>query len=679
MAFTQLTNNLNIIQALDRFPNTNNGLTYAQLQAKFDEAAGLIKTYLNSTLLAELASTTDSSAGADNIGATAITNLTGTTVQALLESLRNNLKATTDGASGADFVSATAINDLSGTTVQAILESFRDTLKATTDGSSGADFVNATAIAGLSGATVQALLEALDSALTTHKSSADHDGRYYTETELNNGQLDTRYYTETELNNGQLDNRYYTETEVDGFAVKLTGNQTVAGVKTFSSSPIIPAPITDLQASTKKYVDDNIASVVLGQIPDNSLANTKLGTDIKVGSLASLTTTEKGSVVGAINEHDTAIKTTLPNLINATALESSLELAKGLFTLQAQMASGLNSLSQMAIDAFNDETGVGTKTNASYDSMNDLYQPNEGPHAITAVGNASISTTQSKFGGASGYFDGTGDGLTTPDTDDWHFGSGDFTIDFWMYPTAAPTANHCLFGQNISLQCPIQFWFQTDRVLKIYLSFDNVNWLGGTHSFATSALTLNTWTHIAFVRTGNDFKLFVNGTQAGSTVTNSSSFTNYAATLYMFYDKYAGYADEVRISKGIARWTTNFTAPTSAYTADSYTKLLLHMDGTNGTTTFKDDAFISSMTLISNALTCASAPSKGFLSADDIANGATLTYYLSRDNGTTWTTATKDTLVNLSGQPSGTQLKIMLVTSGGTTLPQIRAWAFGYK
>lgn len=66
--------------------------------------------------------------------------------------------------------------------------------------------------------------------LTIHKSSADHDGRYYT------------------------------ETEVDNFTVKLTGNQTVAGVKTFSSPPIVPTPTTDMQPSTKKYVDDHKAS-----------------------------------------------------------------------------------------------------------------------------------------------------------------------------------------------------------------------------------------------------------------------------------------------------------------------------------------------------------------------------------------------------------------------------------
>ena len=70
---------------------------------------------------------------------------------------------------------------------------------------------------------------------------------------------DARYYTETELDAGQLDNRYYTETEVDAFAVKLTGNQTVAGIKTFSSFPVTPssAPTTDYQVANKKYVDDS--------------------------------------------------------------------------------------------------------------------------------------------------------------------------------------------------------------------------------------------------------------------------------------------------------------------------------------------------------------------------------------------------------------------------------------
>jgi hypothetical protein len=165
MALTELTSDLAIVAALADQPNDDSGLTAAQVKAKFDEAAGIIKTYLNDVLTAELQATTDSSSGADNIGATAITNLTGTTVQALLESIRNNLKATTDSASGADFVAATAISGLTGGTVQALLEALKDytdtlisNLADTTDSSSGADMIGTTAISGVTGATVQALL-----------------------------------------------------------------------------------------------------------------------------------------------------------------------------------------------------------------------------------------------------------------------------------------------------------------------------------------------------------------------------------------------------------------------------------------------------------------------------------------------------------------------------------------
>lgn len=90
------------------------------------------------------------------------------------------------------------------------------------------------------------------SALSTHKTSTDHDGRYYT------------------------------ETEVDNFAVKLTGNQTIAGVKTFSSSPIVPTPTDATQAANKIYVDsqspltvpaDSIIDAKLKQTGDNILPN----------------------------------------------------------------------------------------------------------------------------------------------------------------------------------------------------------------------------------------------------------------------------------------------------------------------------------------------------------------------------------------------------------------------
>ena len=127
------------------------------------------------------------------------------------------------------------------------------------------------------------------------------DSRYYTETELDSGVLDARYFTETELLHGALDVRYYTETEIDtklaeqndaseisydgtvselvatnvqdavdeikgsvdildSAVVKLTGDQTIEDVKTFTSSPIVPTPTAVNQAVNKQYVDNMVIS-----------------------------------------------------------------------------------------------------------------------------------------------------------------------------------------------------------------------------------------------------------------------------------------------------------------------------------------------------------------------------------------------------------------------------------
>lgn len=91
--------------------------------------------------------------------------------------------------------------------------------------------------------------------------------------------------------------------------VKTTGSQSIDGKKTFVVVPAIPSPSVSTDATNKGYVDTSIAAVVLGQIPDNSLTDAKLGTDIKIGSLASLATTIKTSIVNAINELVTSLST----------------------------------------------------------------------------------------------------------------------------------------------------------------------------------------------------------------------------------------------------------------------------------------------------------------------------------------------------------------------------------
>ena len=107
--------------------------------------------------------------------------------------------------------------------------------------------------------------------------------------------LDNRYYTETELDNGQLDTRYYTETEADNRFVNVTGAESIDGVKTFTSSPIVPTPTTDYQAATKVYVDANFW---------NKTSETIDGTEAWVSNNTTVPTTQavNGRIIDLLND-----------------------------------------------------------------------------------------------------------------------------------------------------------------------------------------------------------------------------------------------------------------------------------------------------------------------------------------------------------------------------------------
>ena len=193
-----------------------------------------------------------------------------------------------------------------------------------------------------------------------------------------------------------------------------------------------------------------------------------------------------------------------------------------------------------------------------------------GGHSITARGNAQIDTAQSKFGGASGLFDGSGDYLSIPDSADWAFGSGDFTIDFWVRRNLIG-GRQFMIGQAASsgADASISFMieFQADNTVAAYFGY------GGTFvSFASTRTITDTtsWHHIAYIRNGNNLYLYVDGTRDGAYAT-SATMTDSSAGLGVgrpgdYVGLYLnGWVDELRISKGIARWTSNFTPPTAPY------------------------------------------------------------------------------------------------------------------
>ncbi len=187
-----------------------------------------------------------------------------------------------------------------------------------------------------------------------------------------------------------------------------------------------------------------------------------------------------------------------------------------------------------------------------------------GKNVVETVADAKISTAQSKFGGSSIAFDGTGDYLVTPSSPVNILGSGDFTIEFWAYPSNTSAAYRALVAsENYAATTGGWSVYQNGASIEVWLSTSTqlIN--------ATSALTATTWQHVALSRTSGTVRLFVNGTSIAS-ASNTAEWTgqrifigdnNYAGTDYF----YNGYIDDLRITKGFARYTANFTPPTETF------------------------------------------------------------------------------------------------------------------
>jgi hypothetical protein len=189
---------------------------------------------------------------------------------------------------------------------------------------------------------------------------------------------------------------------------------------------------------------------------------------------------------------------------------------------------------------------------------------------LDTVGNAQISTTQSQFGGSSMYFDGTGDYLKAPFNPAYSL-PGDFTVETWLYLTsAAGIGNQTIasFGYNNSTgDGPWGFYLNGNGPYTLYF-----NSSPGNHASTTTvAIPINTWTHVTYCRSGSTGRFFVNGTIVGTAISDAFTYSGTTESLFVGIMSDAssaplyGYIDDLRITKGVARYTTNFTAPTTAF------------------------------------------------------------------------------------------------------------------
>jgi hypothetical protein len=183
------------------------------------------------------------------------------------------------------------------------------------------------------------------------------------------------------------------------------------------------------------------------------------------------------------------------------------------------------------------------------------------PKTVTAVGNAQISTAQSKFGGASIAFDGTGDSLTTPNNSAYQFGTSDFTVECWINTTDI-TFNLISLLNNAAGNWAIVI-FNSDFYWQTAYGVTNL-----ISAVPCSSILNGAWNHIAITRSGSSLRLFFNGVLQGASPYTDN--TNYNGTGLLTVGSGVngdlnGYIDDLRITKGVARYTANFTPPTAPF------------------------------------------------------------------------------------------------------------------
>lgn len=241
----------------------------------------------------------------------------------------------------------------------------------------------------------------------------------------------------------------------------------------------------------------------------------------------------------------------------------------------------VESLSDPKVDINNPSGGNDTFTklllHADGADASTTFTDSEMPVAqrktVTANGNAHVEVDQSKFGGSSAYFDGTGDYLSVPANSNWDFGGGNFTVDFWVWRNGdQPDYAGIVSGDTNTVGWVVTWGFAANGTTNKVSFLSNAS---GVHDWdlqSSTAVANQTWTHIAVVRNGNTLTMYQGGTSVDSASVAGYNYNSGGAglsigRLYTQYDDYYhnGYVDEARVSKGIARWTNNFTAPAKPY------------------------------------------------------------------------------------------------------------------
>ena len=189
--------------------------------------------------------------------------------------------------------------------------------------------------------------------------------------------------------------------------------------------------------------------------------------------------------------------------------------------------------------------------------------------------------------GGSLFFDGTAaSNLSIANDADFRNGTGDFTIEWFQYATTVGNSFPRVFSIGSYASQSIAVSQEGSDSSRTFYA-----WVSGANSMESGQTYTGVWIHFAISRSGTSLRVFKNGTQIGSTLTNSTNFSDSTNALRIGNETstsvgaaFKGYITNFRWTKGVALYTANFTRPSAPLTASANTSLLL-LATTSGTAT----------------------------------------------------------------------------------------------
>ncbi|MDT7836369.1 LamG-like jellyroll fold domain-containing protein [Aquabacterium sp. OR-4] len=337
----------------------------------------------------------------------------------------------------------------------------------------------------------------------------------------------------------------------------------VVGATTAAQPPAEPAnPAFSLSATSLDFGDVTLGSTGERSVLVSNSGNVAL-TTLEITAPASAFTAATNCPTTLPTGADCAVTVAFTPTSGIAYSGASLEVKYGSLALQRVALAGRGVLS---VDPNFSQTSLLLRGEGTADSTAVVDSSMPQKKVTVSSAGASINTSVVKMGSGSIYFDGASGVLSVPADVSLNLGGSDWTAEFWMYPQGNFSKYRTILSRRpwgATPEASYEVGLEKGTG-KLYF------WTGGTVWTSPSAVSLNSWTHVAVAQSGSNVLLFLNGTLVRTVAaTAHNRQDSHPLHIGAFYSSesqhYQGYLDDLRITKGLARYTSNFTVPTTPY------------------------------------------------------------------------------------------------------------------